>query len=83
MKKSNLAEMLHNEERKTKPHAVKAAPGTTTRNEDMKTVAGWFNKSVSHQLKVIGLENDGKTVQELMAEAFNLLFTKYGKPPIA
>jgi hypothetical protein len=34
------------------------------------------------QLKILAAE-EGTTLQALMAEALNLLFTKYGKPPIA
>lgn len=47
-----------------------------------KTVAGHFDPAVSRQLRAIALEHDS-TVQELLSEALNGLFEKYGKPPIA
>lgn len=47
-----------------------------------KTIAGHFDPAVSTQLKRIGLDHD-RSVQELLREAINDLFTKYGKPPIA
>jgi hypothetical protein len=45
-------------------------------------IAGWFAPEVARQLHMIALEED-TTLQALMAEAFNDVFTKRGKPPIA
>ena len=47
-----------------------------------KTIAGHFDPAVSTQLKQIGLERDRST-QNLLREAINDLFVKYGKGPIA
>jgi hypothetical protein len=47
-----------------------------------KTVAAHFDPAVSKQLKLIGLEADRST-QDLLREAINDLFAKYGKAPIA
>lgn len=47
-----------------------------------KPVTGFFDPAVSKQIKVLGL-NQGKTMQELLQEAFNDLFRKYDLPPIA
>jgi hypothetical protein len=47
-----------------------------------KTVAAHFDPAVSKQLKQIGLEHDRST-QDLLREAINDLFQKYGKGPIA
>lgn len=47
-----------------------------------KTVAAHFDPAVSRQLKEIGIPHDRST-QDLLREAINDLFTKYGKPPIA
>lgn len=47
-----------------------------------KTVAAHFDPAVSKQLKQIGLEADRST-QDLLREAINDLFAKYGKAPIA
>jgi antitoxin-like ribbon-helix-helix protein len=48
-----------------------------------RNIAGWFDLAVSRQLKSIGLENGELGVQDLLREAINDLFVKYGKPPIA
>ena len=45
-------------------------------------IAGFFSKEASKQLRLLALETDG-TVQSLLAEALNDLFTKHHKPPIA
>ena len=82
-KKTNLAEAM-----KTvgeKPHTRRPArnlEAVNTTREGKKTIAGFFDLEVSKQLKIIGV-NNGKTVQDLLAEALNDLFTKYGKSPIA
>lgn len=47
-----------------------------------KTVAAHFDPAVSKQLKQIGLEHDRST-QDLLREAINDLFAKYGKSSIA
>ena len=47
-----------------------------------KTVAAHFDPAVSKQLKQIGLEADRST-QDLLREAINDLFAKYGKALIA
>jgi hypothetical protein len=47
-----------------------------------KTIAAHFDPAVSKQLKQIGLEHDRST-QDLLREAINDLFQKYGKGPIA
>jgi hypothetical protein len=45
-------------------------------------IAGWFPPVVAKQLHMIAVEED-TTLQALMAEAFNEVFSKRGKPPIA
>jgi hypothetical protein len=54
-------------------------PGRATKTN----VTGYFDKAVKIQLKTIGLETGDRTIQELLAEALNDLFAKYGKPEIA
>jgi hypothetical protein len=41
-----------------------------------------FPKQVRDQLKILAVQN-GKTLHSLVAEGFNDLFAKYGKPEIA
>jgi hypothetical protein len=43
-------------------------------------IAGFFTPEASKQLRLLALET---TVQSLLAEALNDLFTKHRKPPIA
>ena len=45
-------------------------------------VAAYFPIPVQKQLKLLAVEND-TTVQNILAEALNDLFAKYGKPEIA
>ena len=40
------------------------------------------NANVRDQLKILAVEQ-GLTMQTLVAEGFNMLFAKYGKPEIA
>lgn len=47
-----------------------------------KQVLGYFTAECKKQLKQMGVDQD-KTEQDFLAEALNLLFTKYGKPTIA
>jgi hypothetical protein len=42
----------------------------------------WTTTAARKQLRLLAAEQDG-TQQSLMAEALNLLFAKYRKPPIA
>lgn len=59
----------------------------TPARQGKKAIAGYFDPAVSFQLQDIALERKRKgehcTMQDLFAEALNLLFTKYKKPPIA
>jgi hypothetical protein len=45
-------------------------------------IAAFFPEDVRSQLKVIAAEQR-RDVQDLLAEALNLIFVKYGKPEIA
>lgn len=47
-----------------------------------KPITGHFPKQVRDELKKLAIERD-ITLQGLMAEAFNDLFAKHGKPEIA
>jgi len=50
--------------------------------QGLKAVGGHFDPAVSKQLKLLGIERD-VTLQELLTEAINDLFTKHQKSPIA
>ena len=47
-----------------------------------KHIGGYFGRDIYMQLKMLSLEYD-VNVRDLLAEALNLLFRKYKKPPIA
>ena len=47
-----------------------------------KGISLWYDPIVLKQLKQLALDKD-TTQTELLTEALNDLFTKYGKPPIA
>lgn len=66
---------------------VKEAAGvvTTTKprhRQGMKGLLTYHSPAVIAQLKIIGAEHD-KNQQQLVTEALNMLFTKYGKNGIA
>ena len=50
--------------------------------EGTASITGHFPRQVRDQLKILAVERGG-TLYNLMAEAFNDLFAKYGKPEIA
>jgi hypothetical protein len=45
-------------------------------------IAGWFDPEVSKALRHLAIEGDS-SLQDLLAEAIDDLFAKYGKPRIA
>jgi len=59
----------------TRNHAQIARKGT-------KPITVHFPKEVRDQLKILAVQNN-TTMHNLTAEAFNDLFSKYGKPEIA
>ena len=57
-------------------------PGQPPSRRGKKALIGYFNPSVSKQLKQIALDEDS-SVQHLLGEAIDLLFEARGKPMIA
>ena len=43
----------------------------------------WVDPAVRKQIAQLSLDHDGKTQEALVKEGVNLMFEKYGKPPIA
>jgi len=72
---------------RTTDHSAKrnspAKKRTSGARTGKKVVAGFFDPAVSRQLKEIGLAHDDMSVQDVLAEAINDFFVKYGKKPIA
>lgn len=50
--------------------------------QNTRPITGHFPKEVRDQLKILAVERD-TTMHNLMAEALNDLFAKYGKPEVA
>lgn len=60
----------------------KPASARPPSRQGKKAITGFFDPAVSRQLKQLALEED-TTVQALLSEALNDLFSKYGQKPIA
>jgi hypothetical protein len=59
-----------------------AAPPVQASRRATKPITLHFPKEVRDQLKILAVQRDS-TLHKLGAEAFNMLFAKYGKPEIA
>ena len=66
------------QQRKEQPGSAAQAPS----RRGKKALIGYFDPSVSLQLKQIALE-ENSSVQRLLGEAIDLLFQSRGKPTIA
>ena len=53
----------------------------TSARQGKKLISGHFEKDVHYRLKRIALETD-TSIQDLLAEALNLLFAQHDEPPI-
>ena len=85
------AALAETEKPKRPPRTVKPLPKKSIEKKvtevpsaraGSKQISGHFSPEASKQMKLLALQND-TTVQELMREALNDLFVKYGKSPIA
>lgn len=63
---------------RAKTQKVQDAPS----REGKVAISGYFDPAVRQQLQILGIRQE-KTMVAMMAEAFNLLFEKYGESPIA
>ncbi len=52
---------------------------TARTRSDTRQIGGHFAPEVAQTLRLIAVEQD-KDVQEMLAEALNMLFSRYGKP---
>jgi len=66
--------------------AKAATPRTALRGrqdrQDKRQIAGFFSPECAKQLRILAAEED-TTVQDLIREGLNLMFSAHGKPPIA
>ena len=90
-KKASLADALHAFDRPRgsvskssdpAPARHQQRPSQPPSRRGKKALIGYFNPSVSKQLKQIALDEDS-SVQHLLGEAIDLLFRTRGKPTIA
>jgi hypothetical protein len=76
---SGLSKITGYQPREIEPE--KAAPAKASRGNKVGLLT-MHDKAVLRQLKTLAARKD-TTQQDLVAEALNLLFIKYGEPPIA
>lgn len=89
-KKTSLADAVRKANRgEIKPSARTAPAQAVTVDESRqqnrvgkRNIAGWFDEAVHRQLRILAIE-EGKTSQQLLTEALNLLFERYKKNPVA
>lgn len=62
--------------------ATRAAPRGRQDRQDKRQIAGFFSAECARQLRMLAAEKD-TTVQELLKEGLNMMFTSHGKAPIA
>ncbi len=69
---------------KDEPHRAspRAAPRGRQDRQDKRQIAGFFSAECARQLRMLAAEKD-TTVQELLKEGLNLMFSSHGKAPIA
>ena len=88
--KANLTELLaesggsarHRKAVIRQPAAANATAPAQKGRGGTSPITVHFPKQVRDQLKILAVQSD-KTLHSLVAEAFNDLFAKYGKPEIA
>jgi len=80
--KASLKQLARGQEPQTPPEQA-APPSRTSRTAatrtDTRQVSAHFNPEAARTVKLIAVEQD-KDVQEVLAEALNMLFSRYGKP---
>lgn len=59
------------------------APATPKSRRGKKAIVAYCDPAVSAELKRLLLDEGRRSLQELVVEAINDLFKKYGRPPIA
>jgi hypothetical protein len=70
------------EKEPAKAPAPRAAIRGRQDRQDKRQIAGFFSAECAKQLRMLAAEQD-TTVQDLIREGLNLMFSAHGKPPIA
>ncbi len=79
---SSEARPHHEPQATSRPSTARAAPRGRQDRKDKRQIAGFFSAECARQLRMLAAEKD-TTVQELLKEGLNLMFTAHGKAPIA
>ena len=66
----------------SQPRTPRVATRGRQDRQDKRQVAGFFSAECAKQLRMLAAEED-TTVQDLIKEGLNLMFTAHGKAPIA
>ncbi len=82
MTKTNIQDALARAAKAPAEPATKPARAAATARATTKLIGGHFPPAVAQQLRLIAVEEDA-TIQSLLAEALDDLFTKKGKARIA
>jgi hypothetical protein len=72
----------HAVQRHPKPEVPSEPAGRAASRRGKVTITQWVDPAVRKQVAQLALD-EGRDQYELVDEALNLLFEKYGKPPIA
>lgn len=82
LKRSLMGMQDHQATAVVQPFVAKVATGSAPSRQGKRPVSGYFEPAAVRQLKMLSIERDA-SVQELLGEALNDLFRKYGKSAIA
>jgi Antitoxin-like ribbon-helix-helix len=81
--KASLKQLVRDQEPQTPPEqppeTARKTYRTAATRADTRQVSAHFNPEVARTVKLIAVEQD-MDVQEVLAEALNMLFSRYGKP---
>jgi hypothetical protein len=80
--KASLKQLVREQEQPQPKQEASSAPRrsrTAATRTDTRQVSAHFSADVARTVKLIAVEQD-KDVQEVIAEALNMLFARYGKP---
>jgi hypothetical protein len=80
--KAGLAAIMGREQRKAEAPPQDGGAYVPKSRQGKKALLTHHDPAVLMQLKQLAMERD-TTQQKLIAEGLNLLFVKYGKPPLA
>ena len=81
--KKKLSEVISEKKQQEKAETTETTRGNSTPSRrGKKQIGGHFDPEVSVQLKIIAARED-KSLEQVLAEAFNEYFERRGIPPIA